>query len=111
MFKCMCEGCFLNILLNFVSELLSVFSDGHDDLRHRIQHQIVHLWTKTKQNKAKHFTMIPECREVLQMKSIRVLVSDLVFAPSSLPGRLFMVTGALVRFPCRCRTWWDSMIV
>lgn len=64
MFKCMCEGCFLNILLNFVSELLSVFSDGHDDLRHRIQHQILHhdLWTKTKENKAKHFTMIPQCR-------------------------------------------------
>lgn len=30
--------CFLHILLYFVSELLSVFSDGHDDLRHRIQH-------------------------------------------------------------------------
>lgn len=62
MFKCMCEGCFLNILLNFASELLSVFSDGRDDLKHRIQHQIVHheLGTKTKENKAKHLKMIPQ---------------------------------------------------
>lgn len=34
--------CFLIILLNFVGKLLSVFFDGHGNLRHRIQHQIVH---------------------------------------------------------------------
>lgn len=30
------DVCFVIILLNFVSKLLSVFSYGHDDLRHRI---------------------------------------------------------------------------
>lgn len=39
---CVCDVCFLNILLNFVSKLLCVFSDGHDDLRDWTQHQIVH---------------------------------------------------------------------
>lgn len=37
---CVCEK--QNILLNFVSKLLCVFSDDHDDLRHWIQHQSVH---------------------------------------------------------------------
>lgn len=41
-------GVFLTILLNFVSELLSVFSDGRDDLRHRIQHQVVRRGLRTK---------------------------------------------------------------
>lgn len=44
----LCDLCFLQILLNFVRELLSVFFDGHDDLRHRIQHQIVHHDLETK---------------------------------------------------------------
>lgn len=41
-------GAFLTVLLNFVSELLSVFSDGRDDLRHRIQHQVVCCGLRTK---------------------------------------------------------------
>lgn len=48
MCECMHGGGFLTFLLNFVSELLSVFSDGRDDLRHRIQHQVVRCGLVTK---------------------------------------------------------------
>lgn len=52
--------CFLHILLYFVSELLSVFSDGHDDLRHRIQHQTVHNDLMMKYKSFYHI-QIPQC--------------------------------------------------
>lgn len=45
MCECLYGGCFV---LNFVSELFGVFSDGRDDLRHRIQHQVVRRGLGTK---------------------------------------------------------------
>lgn len=37
-------------------------------------------------------------------------VLDLVSTQSLLPGCEFEVTGALLRFLCECRTWWNPLV-
>lgn len=49
-------------------------------------------------------------QQVSQLGWILKLLSDLVSVPITLPGHLFTVTGALLRLPCACGTWRDSLV-
>lgn len=93
--------------------MLSVFSDGHGDLRHWVQHQIVHdnLERKNKTLYDASSGGLSKSLKSLKNEGKGHIVSDLVSAPSSLPGALLIITCALVRFPWRRRTRWDSLVV